>query len=117
MTTSSERDVKPTLPTWCPDWCDGASHGHELWRAKDDPSTHLWYGGKLVGSKLPERTAGLHLCVNVEERSRLLPMVHLDARSRTKPWASLADFQLTSGEARSLAAMLVQAADLIDLRR
>jgi len=134
MTTTDDRIVQHTdacTTFLCPRWCIGGHDDSEVARSEADDGfvTHRSYPnmGLLLGDVLNpvsnrvmrSSSGSLDLNVSMEEATgrRQEPTVDLKVNSHGGAAMALRMMtaRLTSGEARSLAAMLVRCADLIDL--
>ena len=104
------------LPNYCPAWCDGRADHHAAWFTEilePAPVEHAWHGGNSFLPELPHRARGNSYQIRVEQAPDRWPMVQAFLSNLS---GNQIDFPLTSGEARSLAAALTEAADVIDLR-
>ncbi len=107
MTTNA---ILPKHP--CPEWCGSRHDGHQQYakevRAGSDCSTHQNIVGELFGQTYAYRDETLHLMVRLMcEDGSGLATIQLDDPHR-------ALVELLPSEARSLAAMLLRAAEALE---
>lgn len=125
---------RESLPKICPSWCSGGPEGHQeaLMEGCDVESASVHLSPDLTGSQGEIRNyvsgdvsrhgkGGWRVQLRQQARGRFDEMalieVELHVRTDAAPSYVHTELELTTGEARQLAAQLLHLADQEDLRR